>query len=348
MIRSGEEVANRNQMGRSLSRSLLVLVLLSGVPHSAAALDPSKPIAEYVRTSWTAVDGLPQNSVLAINQTQDGYLWLGTLEGLVRYNGSRFTVFNQTNTPNLKHSAVTSLAEAGGALWAGTFNGGLIRYAAGQLHIYTTQDGLPVNSVLALVVDRQDTLWIGTDHGLATYSGGKFARYTGNPKLAEEGIQALKMAPDGALWAATSTTLFRIDPKREARSQFAKQIIAPSSLAFDLNAKLWIGTRNHGVFTYSDDRLVHIKPRITGPDAVLAIYPDKDGNVWLGFSRGGLCRIRQQETECLTQKDGLSSNTITSIYADREGSLWVGTLTAGLTRLKNNKFVTYDQSKGML
>src|SRR5947209_6144502 len=97
------------QMRRKILRAAVVLFLLLVVGTCAAALDPSKHIKQYVHNTWTSLDGLPQNSILAIQQTQDGYLWFGTQEGLVRFNGVQFTFFNQANTPGLKKKAVTSL-----------------------------------------------------------------------------------------------------------------------------------------------------------------------------------------------------------------------------------------------
>src|SRR5262249_47445725 len=127
--------------GRQVTRLLILLVLsLAG---SARCLDPHKSISEYVHNVWRSEDGLPQNSIQALLQTRDGYLWIGTQEGLVRFNGVEFKVFNKSNTDGMRHNDVRVLYEdREGILWVGTFGGGLVRYHDGQFKTYTSQDGL--------------------------------------------------------------------------------------------------------------------------------------------------------------------------------------------------------------
>jgi ligand-binding sensor domain-containing protein len=94
----------------------------------ALALDPKKAISQYIHDVWTTADGLPQNSILSIAQTRDGYLWLGTWDGLARFDGVRFTVFNRDNTEELKNNYIYALTEGrDGSLWIGTGGGGLTR-----------------------------------------------------------------------------------------------------------------------------------------------------------------------------------------------------------------------------
>ncbi|MGZ4841589.1 MAG: ligand-binding sensor domain-containing protein, partial [Candidatus Angelobacter sp.] len=108
------------------------ILLLSGfwlcLAGAAWCLDPHKPITQYVHTVWRSEDGLPQNSIQALLQTRDGYLWIGTQEGLVRFNGVEFKVFNKSTTPAIRHNDVRALyQDRDGALWVGTFGGGLVR-----------------------------------------------------------------------------------------------------------------------------------------------------------------------------------------------------------------------------
>jgi ligand-binding sensor domain-containing protein len=129
------EVVMRFKSGRTLIFISLVAVFLwSGVGWQEAALaqDHQKAITQYRHEVWQIEQGLPQNSVQAIRQTRDGYLWLGTQEGLARFDGVRFTVFEKRNTPEFKHNNVHSLVEGrDGSLWIGT-NGGLLRLKDGK------------------------------------------------------------------------------------------------------------------------------------------------------------------------------------------------------------------------
>ena len=112
----------------------MVASLLAAAPGRRSALDPPDPSSQLVQERWSTAQGLPQDSVQAILQTRDGYLWIGTQEGLVRFDGRQFTVFDRQNTPALAHNNIQALCETrDGTLWIGT-NRGLVRYAGGQLH----------------------------------------------------------------------------------------------------------------------------------------------------------------------------------------------------------------------
>lgn len=111
------------------------------------ALDPARSITQYTHAVWQDRDGLPQNTVQAIVQTRDGYLWLGTEAGLARFDGARFVVFDQSNTPELRHSNVTALCEGrDGSLWIGTRGGGVVRFRGGKFAVFTRADGLAHDS----------------------------------------------------------------------------------------------------------------------------------------------------------------------------------------------------------
>ena len=121
----------------------------------------------YTRRVWQASDGLPEQTVQAFAQTPDGYLWIGTTGGLVRFDGAHFTVFDRQNTPALHENSVFCLMVShDGALWIGTEGGGLVRYAQGQFRSWTTREGLSNDFVRALAEDAHGTIWAGTDNGL--------------------------------------------------------------------------------------------------------------------------------------------------------------------------------------
>ena len=156
-------------------RSLIALGLLAclsaAVP--AHALDPGRRLSQYVRQSWDADEGLTQNTLQVLLQTRDGYIWLGTEAGLVRFDGVRFTTFDRHNTPALEHQNVRALAEGrDGTLWIGTHPGGLIRYRDGVFTRMRAADGFTDTPIYALHVDRHGILWIGTfGSGLGRWDG---------------------------------------------------------------------------------------------------------------------------------------------------------------------------------
>ena len=224
----------RKTVGTSLLMSLL---FISGT--SVYAVDPSKPMREYVRDSWGTADGLPQNSILAIVQTKDGYLWFGTQEGLVRFNGAQFTTFSPSSASTLRFNAVGALLEdrRDGTLLVGTYGAGVLRYHAGQFTSYAVESGSSENNITALAQDGHGEVWIGTGNGLALLRGGHLAPYSGQKKLGGK-IMALAAAPDGALWVATEFEVFRVHQGSAAKIKLNGNIHSPSALYFDRSGVL--------------------------------------------------------------------------------------------------------------
>ena len=144
--------------GNTGALAILACLVLTLAPSITYALEAaSKDSQPYLQTNWTTENGLPQNSVTSILQTRDGYLWLGTLGGLARFDGVKFTVFDTSNTAGLKSERVRALYEdAEGNLWVGTEHGGLTRYRQGVFTNYSLSDGLPSDSVLSLGGDGDD------------------------------------------------------------------------------------------------------------------------------------------------------------------------------------------------
>ena len=138
-------------------------------------LDPKRSLSEFGNQLWLTENGLPQNTVQAITQTRDGYLWIGTQEGLARFNGTAFVVFDKENTPQLKSNDIRALLEdRNGTLWVGT-SYGLLRFQAGAFTCFTTAEGLPDNGVAALAETQEGTIWIATTSGLARFQNNSFA-----------------------------------------------------------------------------------------------------------------------------------------------------------------------------
>src|SRR5687768_11924219 len=142
------------------------------------ALDPNRSLNEFGHQAWLTENGLPQNTVQAIVQTQDGYLWIGTQEGLVRFDGLNFSVFDKENTPAFKSNDIRFLQQdRQGRLWIST-SYGLVSRHNGQFTSYTASEGLPDNSIGPVVEDVSGNIWIGTDGGLVRLENGKFKTFT--------------------------------------------------------------------------------------------------------------------------------------------------------------------------
>src|SRR6478672_4891647 len=147
------------------SLPVLMLVLLC-VGNGVLGLNPNKTLSEFGNQVWLTENGLPQNTVQTIIQSHDGYLWFGTQEGLAKFNGTNFIVFDRENTPQLKSNDIRSLFEdRNGSLWIGT-SFGLVRIQGTTVTSYSTAEGLADNSIGPIMEDRAGTLWIGTGSGL--------------------------------------------------------------------------------------------------------------------------------------------------------------------------------------
>src|SRR5437016_12353397 len=229
-------IGRRAALGKLLGLSLL---LLGSIAFAMAAT----PVRKYLRNTWDTSANLPANWVDAITQTEDGFIWVGTQEGLARFDGIWFTVFDKNSTKEkLKHNYIHSLLEdkKDKTLWIGTFGGGLARYKAGEFQSYSEEDGLPGKFIPALAQDSHGTLWIGTDRGLAELTGGKFTSW---PEITG-GIISLAIAPDDVVWAATAHDVYRLSKGAE-KLQFPFH--DPKSLYFSHDGSVWIGTATHGL-----------------------------------------------------------------------------------------------------
>ena len=319
----------------------------------AQGLDPSRAITQYIHHTWNTDDGLPQNSINAIVQTRDGYLWFGTYEGLARFDGIRFTVFNTQNTEAFVDNIIHTLYETqDGSLWIGTHGAGLLRYKGGTFTTFTTDDGLAHNHVSALAEDLDGRLWIGTHGGgLVRFENDTFTTYTTDDGLPNNAVNALYADGLGRLWIGThGGGLVRLE-----NDTFATYTTDDGlsnnfvwSLFEDRTGTLWIGTRGGGLnrlqqgsfSTYTTrDGLSH--------DHVNAIYEDRHGTLWVGTYGGGLNRFRDGQFTTFTTDHGLSDDVVRSILEDREGSLWVGTLGGGLNRFKNSKVTVFGEPEGL-
>ena len=327
-------------------------VLLGLVVHtpSVKALDSSKAITQYRHDVWTTKNGLPQSSVESITQTRDGYLWFGTQEGVARFDGITFTVFDRRNTEALQHNRVLALLEdSSGRLWMGTEGGGITRLKAGRFQTFGRAEGLPSTSIRFLVEDPAGDLWVGTDGGLAHIRNEHVTLPPSVSPLAGQLITGLARTTDGSLWIGTRELgLFRLKDDRLTAAGEALGLAKTwiSALAADPDGSLWIGAKG-GLHRLAGDVLQSFGvSQGLEPGPVHAILRDRDGNMWLG-SEAGLYRLVRGHLTRFSSANGLSNDLVQCLFEDREGSLWIGTMDGGLNRLADTKFTTYSAVEGL-
>ncbi len=327
-------------------------VFLAGLaarPASALALDPAKALTQYHIDTWTTADDLPQNSVTAILQSRDGYLWLGTYGGVGRFDGVRFASFDTGNTPALLSNGIQALVEdKAGALWIGTNGGGLTRYQGGTFTSVTAADGLASDIVRCLRAGRDGSVWVGTNDGLTRMQDGRFTTWNTKDGLSNGVVRALEEDDEG-LWIGTNGG--GLDLLKDGRITHVSEGL-PNKFVFALlhgrDGSLWIGTNGGGLARRKAGKLETFTTREGLPSDILwSLHEDALGTVWAGTYGGGIARFRHGRFESLTSREGLSNDFVRALASDREGSLWIGTYSGGLCRLRDGKFTTFTTREGL-
>jgi len=337
---------------------------------SIRGLHPNKALTQYVHELWHSEQGLYQSFLTAVLQTRDGYLWIGSQDGLVRFDGVRFVTFDRSNTP-LKTNRITALAEdQQSTLWIGT-EAGLYALRNGMISAYTTKEGLSSNAITALRVARSGTLWIATEGGgVNTYTRETFASLTTKNGLTSDMVYALTEDANGVVWAGTEgggvnalvdgrCTAFIVDNGTLTPYKLGDALAgAPIRALLATNdGELWAGMT---------DGLVRFRSPLTTPkpsvqeyttaqglsnNDVRALLQDREGTIWIATNGGGINRALVNNGtvnfSAFTSANGLSADEVSALCEDREGSLWMATEGGGLNRFKDRRFTTYTTKAGL-
>lgn len=299
----------------------------------------AKRVRQYVRARWQ--DQLPHSTVLSLAQTRDGYLWVGTYEGLARFDGNEFAIFDKRNT-SLESAAISALlAASDGTLWIGTVTGGMYRMANGVMTRVTSSTA--GGTVRALAEDRQHTIWAAGDRGIAHLTlrdAHALALPAGAPRTTVRAICAL----GGNVWFATEGEGL----VRFAKGNFTRYTMADglsSNIIFALSpardGRLLIGTQGGGLNVYAGGRFETMKA--SDPLAktnLFAVAEDRDRSVWFSAEGKGVCHFAGSSVDCASLGEGTVPDVLRSILVDREGSLWFGGTNSGLHRLTSGKLTS--------
>jgi ligand-binding sensor domain-containing protein/signal transduction histidine kinase len=353
----------------------------------AMGLDPQRSLDHYGHQVWRTDSGLPQNTVHSVLQTRDGYLWLGTEGGLVRFDGIDFLTFDAENTPQFKSDTVSDLLQdKSGTLWISTA-AGLLSYRGGAFRAFTTAQGLPADTVWFSYEDSRHRIWAITSAGPAFFDGKSFAPMAQTQPAGPLNRQALAEDAQGILWLGGSSGVFALDT-RPATPRLALHLLSGTeveTVQFDREHNLLIGG-SEGLERYAGGTLTALPiSHRPGKTEVTALEPDADGSMWVGTATGmvhlardgatlpiqdsgservdrlfrdrqgvlwvaterGVFRLQDNRMQSFGSGSRLAANRILSLYEDREGDLWVGTDSGGLNLLRDQKFTTYTTSDGL-
>jgi ligand-binding sensor domain-containing protein/AraC-like DNA-binding protein len=312
-------------------------------------LDPDKPIEQYLVDQWEIAEGIPFNTVLSIAQTPDGYLWLATYKGLVRFDGMKFLTIPFTNKGEIESLENTIpeilFVDKEGNLWIGSSAGlTLYQHQTSQFKTYTPADGITKDRIRTIKDDMKGNLWIGffTSY-LNRFSNREFTVFNASHGLGGKKINAIVEDRKGNLLFGTrekGVFVYRDGKffKYPISGLDNAQII---TMYEDRKGDLWIGT-NNGLLRVTDKGTVRytIQEGLSN-DYITDIIEDSDQNLWAGTVKG-LNRIKKREDSAIDVKSVLNPFSIVCLFEDREKSLWVGTDGSGIKRLKDGKFISYE------
>jgi ligand-binding sensor domain-containing protein/signal transduction histidine kinase len=310
------------------------------------ALNPAYQISQYIHTAWKSDSGL--QAVRRLAQTPDGYLWLATRAGLVRFDGNRFTTYLAGSVPGLESSTTQDLlVDRDGSLWIATLGGGVSHYQQGRFRSYRIREGLPSDDISSLYRDVQGVLWVGTRDGkIARFAHGRFEKAP--IVIPANSVSALLETADQSLWIATfGRGVFRL--RDGVLTEFSVPQGLPDArvagLCRDRSGKLWTAGWK-GVSSWNGTQFVTDKAVGSALAYAVGCREDRDGNLWIAAA-SGLFRLRQGKVTKLNRDSGLSGDFASDVFEDRDGNLWTGTR-GGLDRLQDGPVRTFTSKEGLL
>lgn len=335
-------------MTRLTARILVAGAL--GVAWPLLALDPSAAISQYRRTAFTTRNGLPQSSAEALLQGRDGWLWIGTQEGVARFDGLSFTVLDRRAVPELRHNRVQALKEdPSGTLWIGTEGGGATSWN-GRYRTWGSADGLSNLRIRSFAAPDGGPLWAATDGGVFRLAAGRFAPVALPGVPPGDPVRRLADGKGGVAWAATPHGLFRLEGTGASAvpgTAFPGGIL---SVVEDPSGSLWLGTQS-AVVRMKDGavrEVIDAKRGFPGGGGVSSLAVDGDGSLWIGTYEAGLWRLSSRgELASFRSSQGLPNDHVESLLVDHEGSLWVGMQDGGLLQLADASFRPFGPAEGL-
>lgn len=334
-----------------LCLALVLLCLVFGVPATSAAQDGPPPLRDYAIDVWTSRNGLPHNSLRDIAQTPEGHLWFATWEGLVRYNGLDFTVFDRSTRPGLRDNGVGALfVDREGGLWISDSRGNVTRRSAdGRWQVFAHQPPAPQVLIQAMQMDSHGRLWLLYEgNGIGSLTRDGHFDYQKPPADVPMAMSFTKLVVDAQdrVWVGTLDGLV-------VRGTDGVLRRAPESyglghgLVWPYRAPdgvLWIvaGERIYRML----DGMPQLQHRLAPGMHITSMLQDRHGDLWLGTENQGLLRLSRHGVERLPAGLSLPGGRVVSLREDAEGSIWVGA-NGGLYRLRETLFSSFTERDGL-
>lgn len=336
-------------MRNGSNRLVALFLVVAAATAFASAGDGG--LSQTIMTVWSDREGLPSNTVLDVAQDRDGYIWLGTYEGLVRFDGETFTTMTPERGGFDGRSARVLALGPDGALWIGTNAAGLYRYRDGAFARFGLEEGLPDLSVRSIAFDSEGVVWVGTADGVCRIVGDDAA------PAAPDGARGVGIAefvlplPDGTVLVGSNLPGLSLIGAKGVEPFLPGQGLEAysfSSAFLDGSGGLWLGSSSGRIVLVRSNEIAETisLDELRGA-SVNAFRTDSAGTLWIATDRGVVSR-RGSAFERYSEDDGLPSDVVSSLCRDREGNLWVGTERGGLVKFSPGKFVNTDEADGLV
>jgi len=314
--------------------------------------DLGAELRDFAVRTWSKTDGLPDGAVSVISQTQDGYLWVGTTVGLVRFDGVQFTqvpLAGSTDRP----IAITALCEdTNGCMWIGTEDQGIFSWQDGQLHHYGTADGLLDENVTSLTLDGMGRLWIGTKRGVNRRDGSQWTAFTPREGLPDNSVSSVHAAKSGTVWITTAGGMCRFVDGRIRRFEFPTtgQERQEGFLGAyeDWRGNLWAFYATYLInLTEGNKRINYFPGEKSAMTRIWSMCEGRSGRLWIGASGRGVFCFDGTKFQPVTLNEGRWPTDVRTICEDSEGNLWLGLSDGVLAQLRPQRFALLTGTYGL-
>lgn len=324
---------------------MLAGILLASCPR-VCALNPALDVRQYGHTSWNVRDGFTKGEINAIAQTPDGYLWLGTQFGLLRFDGVKTVTFQPPADQQLPSNYIYSLLTArDGTLWIGTAKG-LASWKDAKLTSYAE---LADKYVFRLVEDHEGTVWVGavgvpTGRLCSIKNGG--VKCSGDDGSLGRAVVGLFEDRKGNLWVGVENGLWRWQPGQATFYPLPGESDGIRALGEDVDGTLLVGW-NGGIQRLLDGKTeAHSDLHNVGQFRAKELLRDRDGGLWIGTHDRGIVHLYQGRADVFGPAEGLSGEAVNDIFEDREGCIWIATVN-GLDRFREFAVVSFKDEQGL-
>lgn len=309
-----------------------------------------KDINPHNFSSFSKLQGLRHDQIRSIIQDKMGNIWLGTDDGLTKYDGKFF--YNYTTNQGLNNNLILNvIQDSKDNIWFGAFRGGVTRYDGKYLTTFTVNEGMPDNVVNTIFEDSYNNLWFGTGKGVVKYDGDSFTTYNTENGLANNDIRAINEDNYGNIWIGSYAGGISVLKGDEFWNYTQNEGLPSNSISKIFkadNGDLWIGTADNGVLNFDGNRfLLFTTDEGLTNNSIRDITEDSRGGMWIATADGGVLKFDGSFFTKFGTEEGMSSNYIRAVLEDRTGTIWFATRGAGLVRYDGNLFTHLTANEGL-